>query len=78
MSMKKTDRLCERIKEKTSKGYDLERWRHDPYRMLDALIGRNVGNEVDRWIICNEVGQFMMKSYKRRKSFLDMESEEVP
>ena len=35
--------MFEVIREKTSKGYDLERWRDDPLRMLDALIGRNVG-----------------------------------
>ena len=66
--------MFEVIREKTSKGYDLERWRDDPLRMLDALIGRNVGDEN---VIMNEVGLFIMKSYKLRKSFLDMDPEEV-
>ena len=62
MRTTQTVRLCSKGLGRTSKGYDLERWRHDPFWMLDALIGRNVGNEADRWIISNEVGQFLMKA----------------
>ena len=61
----------------TSRSFDFKLMIHDTRWLMDALIGRNVGEVPDRHVIRYEVGEYLLKAFKLRRERLGLEAEEA-
>ena len=69
--------MFENIRLGTNRSYDFNLMIHDPRWVLDALIGRNIGEFPDRYVIRNEVGEYLLKAFNIRRVSLGQEAEEA-
>ena len=74
---KEREEMFNNIRQGTIRNYDLKMMAHDSGWLMDALIGRNVGEVMDRYVIRYEVGDFLLKAYKLRKESLVCEAKEA-
>ena len=67
--------MYDNIRSRTSRIYDFKLMIHDTRWLMDALIGRNIGEVPDRSIIRYEVGEYLLKAFNLRRVSLGQEAE---